>query len=421
MPEDQDGPLTAPSEGGQSRLTASEPLSPSRRTALVFGVALVAFVSLGLPDTVLGVAWPSMRRTFGQALDRLGALLFCAAVGYQASSFVSGPLARRFGIGGVLVGSSALVALSALGFAVSPAFGPLLAATVVLGLGGGAIDACVNAFAARHFPPGRVAWLHASYGVGASLGPLLMTGVLALHLSWRIGYVALALVIALLAIGFHLTRDLWQDAAAGSLLAHARLRHSLRLPVVLGSGLLFLVYTGLEAIPGAWAYSLLTEGRGMPEGLAGTSVALYWGGLTLGRMASGALAHRVAPLLLLRASLLIAPVWIALLWAAKGFTSDLVAIAALGFTFGPVFPLLISATPERVGDAHSANAVGIQISLASVGWAGLPAVAGFLARHRGLEVVPPFLLLCALAVVGLHEALRAFSASAAETGKEAGS
>jgi fucose permease len=379
----------------------------------VYVVALVAFVSLGLPDTVLGVAWPEMRRTFDLALDRLGAVLFCATVGYQASSFVSGPVARRFGVGGVLVGSSALVALSALGFAVSPSFAPLLVAAVVLGLGGGAIDACVNAFAARHFSQGRVAWLHASFGVGASLGPLLMTGVLALHLSWRLGYAVLALVIALLGIGFHATRDLWQDGSADAGLgAHARLAHSMRLPVVLGSGLLFLVYTGVEAIPGAWAYSLLTESRGMPEGLAGTSVALYWGGLTLGRMASGALAHLLPPLLLLRVSLLLAPAWIALLWAGLGFTLDLLAIAALGFTVGPVFPLLISATPGRVGDAHSANAVGIQISLASVGWAVLPAAAGLLARRRGLESVPPFLMVCALAVVVLHEALRAFPGAA---------
>jgi fucose permease len=382
----------------------------SRRSALVFGVALVAFISLGLPDTVLGVAWPSMRRTFDLALDRLGAVLFCATLGYQASSFVSGPVARRFGVGGVLVGSSALVALSALGFALSPGFGPLLVASVILGLGGGAIDACVNAFAARHFSAGRVAWLHASFGVGASLGPMLMTGVLALGLSWRVGYAALALVIALLGIGFRKTRDLWHDGPlAGAMPAHAALGHSARLPVVHGSGLLFLVYSGVEAIPGAWAYSLLTEGRGMPEALAGTSVALYWSGLTLGRMASGAIAHRVAPLRLLRGSLLLAPAWIALLWAGLGFTLDLVAVAGLGITVGPVFPLLISATPGRVGDAHSANAVGIQISLASLGWAVLPAAAGVLARRRGLEVIPPFLLLCALAVVLLHEALLASS------------
>jgi fucose permease len=381
-------------------------------------VALVAFVSLGLPDTVIGVAWPSMRRTFDLALDRLGAVLFCATFGYQASSFVSGPMARRFGVGGVLVGSSALVALAALGFAISPAFAPLLAAAVVLGLGGGAIDACVNAFAARHFSPGRVAWLHASFGVGASLGPLLMTGILALHLSWRVGYAALACVIALLGIGFQRTRDLWEDGSAGpGHPAHARLAHSLRQPVVLGSGLLFLVYTGVEAIPGAWAFSLLTEGRAMPEGLAGTSVALYWGGLTLGRLASGALAHRLEPLLLLRASLLLAPVWIALLWAGLGFTLDLLAIAALGFTVGPVFPLLISATPGRVGSAHSANAVGIQVSLASVGWAALPAWAGFLARRHSLEVIPPFLLLLALVVVLLHEALRAFPVASAREPK----
>jgi fucose permease len=381
-------------------------MAASRRDLVPFALALLAFVSLGLPDAVLGVAWPSMRSSFELPLDRLGLLLFAATAGYLTSSFVSGPVTRRLGVGGVLVGSSALVALSAAGFASAPVWSLLPCAAVLAGLGGGAIDACINAFAAVRFPAGRIAWLHASYGVGASLGPLLMTGILAAGLSWRWGYAVLAAVIALMGLGFLRTRDRWQTSPepAGSP-AHAALRDSLRKPVVLGSALLFFLYTGVEAIPGAWAYSLLTESRGVANALAGLSVALYWGSLTTGRLVSGALAHRIAPMRVLRASLLLAPLWGALLWAGFGFAPDLFAIAALGFSVGPVFPLLIAATPGRVGGPHSGNAVGVQVSLASLGWASLPATAGILARAQGLEAVPVFLVGCALAVLLLHEAL----------------
>jgi fucose permease len=352
-----------------------------------------------------------LRQSFGLPLDFLGVLLGCATVGYLASSFVSGPLTRRFGVGGVLVGSSALVTASAFGFAAATSLLPLLAAAVFSGLGGGAIDACINGFAATRFPAGRVVWLHASYGVGAMLGPSIMTAVLTAGVSWRVGYLVVGVAVAALGIAFLRTRDLWRmevdRAGAGP---HARLRESARRPVVLASSLLFLVYTGVEAIPGAWVFSLLTEARGVPTGLAGTAVTLYWGGLTFGRLVAGAVPQRVPAILQLRLCLLLIPAWSGLLWADLGNAVDLLAIACLGFTLGPVFPLLISATPGRVGAAHSANAVGVQISLASLGWAVLPGAAGVLADRLGLEAIPPFLLACALVVVLLHEGLVAFSA-----------
>lgn len=382
----------------------------SRGDLVLFVLALAAFVSLGLPDAVIGVAWPSMRSSYGVPLDRLGGLLFAATAGYLTSSFVSGPMTRRLGVGGVLVGSSVLVAVSAAAFASAPAWALLLLAAVCSGLGGGAIDASINAFAAVRFPAGRVVWLHASYGVGASLGPLLMTGVLAAGLSWRWGYGVLAAVIALMGLGFLGTRGRWQaepdNPGPG---AHSGLRDSLRQPVVLGGALLFLLYTGVEALPGAWAYSLLTESRGVPSSLAGMSVALYWGSLTAGRLVSGALAQRIEPGRVLRAGLLLAPLWGAVLMAGFGFAVDLLAIAALGFSVGPVFPLLIAATPGRVGRAHSGNAIGIQVSLASLGWALLPAMAGILARAHGLEAVPVFLVASALAALMLHETLLALA------------
>jgi fucose permease len=242
--------------------------------------------------------------------------------------------------------------------------------------------------------------------VGAALGPMLMTLVLGIGLSWRWGYAAVGLLLGGLAFGFLRTRSWWGDSPASRVEEpQASLRDSLRRPLLRGSAPLFFLYTGVEAIAGTWAYSLFTEGRGMSLSLAGLSVSLYWGSLTLGRVVSGALAHRLEPRLLLRGSLLIAPLWPGLLAADLGPWPDLMALAALGFTLGPIFPLLIAETPGRVGAAHSANAVGVQVAAASLGWAALPAAAGALAAAHGLETLPLALAGSALLVVGLHEAL----------------
>ncbi len=377
-----------------------------RRESLLFALALVAFVSLGLPDTVLGVAWPSMRRSFDLPLDQLGVLLVAGTVGYLVSSFLNGPLTRRLGVGGVLAWSSGLVVFSSAAYAAAPDFRLLLLASLCAGTGGGAIDAAINGFAAARFPAGRVAWLHASYGAGAALGPIVMTLALGTGLSWRWGYVALGLVLAGLGLGFVGTRGWWQGPSSTAAAApHASLRDSLRRPALRGSALLFLLYTGVEAMTGHWAYTLFTEARSMSLFLSGVSVSLYWGSLTLGRVVSGALAHHFEPRRILRGSLLLAPCWAGLLAAGLGPWPDLLAVAALGFTAGPIFPLLIAETPARVGEAHAANAVGVQIAAASLGWAALPAAAGVLADTRGLEVIPLFLTASALVVAALHEVL----------------
>lgn len=377
----------------------------ARASTVLFLLALVAFVSLGLPDAVLGVAWPSVRRTFGVPLDGLGLLLVATTAGYLTSSFLSGPIVRRVGVGGLLVGSSLLVVTSAIGYALAPRWSFVLVAAVPAGLGAGAIDAGINAYAAARFPPGRVAWLHASWGLGATLGPLLMTGVLACGWSWRWGYGVLAFVLTGLGLGFQQTRVLWGAGGgigeeAGSA---ATIGESLREPFLRANVALFFVYTGVEAMAGQWAYSLFTEGRGFSPEWAGVSVGAYWGSLTLGRIVSGALAHHVPPALLLRGSVALMPLFAFLIFATRGPWSGFSALALLGFTGGPVFPLLIAGTPGRVGAAHSPNAVGVQIAAACLGSAVLPAAAGVLARAHGIEAISVSLVATALVAFVLHE------------------
>jgi len=374
-------------------------------TLAITAVALLAFASLGLPDGILGVAWPSLRRAFGLPVGGLGLLLGAAMLGYLASTSSTGPLVARLGVGRLLVWSSAAVAGACLGVAASPAWWVVVACAIVGGLGAGAVDAGLNAFAAERFAPRLVSWLHAAYGVGAMLGPLLMTAAIMHGPGWRAGYAVVGVTLGALAVGFVRTRGLWRGAGrAASVGAGAPFRRTLARPAVWTSVGLFFVYTGLEVSAGQWAYSLLTEARSIDAAAAGVAVGVFWGSLTAGRMATGLLARRLAAPALVRTAALAAPAPAALLWAAEGTGAAFVALAALGLALAPVYPLAISLTPRRVGEAHAANAIGLQVAAAYLGAAALPAAAGVLADAYGVASVAPFLVGAALALAGWHAA-----------------
>jgi len=373
------------------------------------GIAFLAFVSLGLPDGVLGVAWPSMRSALGLGVGELGGLLAAAMVGYLASAFASGTLVARFGVGRLLLASSLAMVASSLGYALAPARRVALGAALCAGLGGGAIDAGVNAYAARRFPPRLVTWLHACYGVGAMLGPLVMTGVMASGRSWRVGYWVIAIALGGMAVAFAVTRSAWDEKSDGAATAAreapaASLGETLARPLVWLNMALFFVYTGLEVTAGQWMYSVFTEARGVGMGTAGLAVSAYWAGLTIGRVVFGALAAHHAPERLLRVSLLMAPAAALVIWWAPHATVGLAGLAALGFAFAPIFPLLVAITPERLGHRYVTQAVGLQVAVAYLGTAALPGTAGALAATLGLEVIPPFVVGGTLVLGLLHEA-----------------
>jgi fucose permease len=392
---------------------------------LLAGLAFAAFVSLGLPDGLLGVAWPSIRRTFGLSLSQLGPLLALIMAGYLASSFVSGALVVRWGVGRLLLGSNVIIVASLAGYALAPQWPVMLGCGLLAGLGAGAIDAGINAYAAAHFAPRLVSWLHASWGLGAALGPPLMTGVLAAGLVWRWGYGVVAVALAVMAVGFARARSWWDTGAAvaaeGPAVvppAMAGMRETLARPAVWLHLVFFFLYTGLEACSGQWAYSILTEARGMTPARAGLWAGAYWGSLTVGRFACGFVAPRVHTDLLLRVCTLVAPVGAALLWLGRGAPA-LAGLCMIGFVLAPIFPLTISATPVRLGHGYATHAIGFQIAAACVGGAALPAAGGVLARHHGLEAITAFQLAVALALLALHEAVLAMARRRSEERSEA--
>ena len=377
-----------------------------RGRAVLLGVAFIGFLSLGLPDGILGVAWPSIRATFGVPLGHLGALLAAAMTGYLVSSFCAGWLVTRLGVGPVLAWSSVLIVVNSWGYALASVWAVMVACAVLAGLGAGAIDAGINAFAATRFPARVVTWLHASYGVGAMLGPLLMTATLSSGLGWRWGYGLLGLALAGMAVVFALTLDLWRLAPGhrGNVRDSAGLAATLVHAPVWTGVLLFFLYTGLEVTAGQWSYTLLTEGRGLAPAMAGGAVAAYWASLTAGRVVAGALTSRVSAHLLLLAATLVAPVGGALVWAARGPVLAVVGLMVLGTALAPIYPLLTADTPRRVGPRYATHAIGFQVSAAYLGAAAIPGAVGVGATRQGLDVVGSSLVVVALSVLVLHGA-----------------
>jgi fucose permease len=363
-------------------------------------LAFLAFLGLGLPDGVLGVAWPSMRRSFELPMSDLGVLLAAAMIGYLTSSVASGVLVGRLGVGGLLAVSCAAAGASAFLQALAPIWSIVVLAGVVGGLGAGAIDAGLNVFAAARFSPRLTTWLHASYGLGAALGPLLTSAVFAAGGSWRLAYGIVGTTLAGMAVAFGCTGDRWAlgstaaglPAGPGGSGLASLLR---RRPVWLG-GLLFFVYSGVEVGVGQWSYSWLVEGRGVSAGAAGGWMALFWASLTVGRVALGAATSRVPPGHLLRASLAAVPAGVLLLGAGWGPGAGALGLPLVGLALGPIFPLLIATTPARVGAPLAPHVIGVQIAAFYLGAAALPGVAGLLVRHTGLETLGPLLLVNAL-------------------------
>lgn len=387
-----------------------------RDPPVVLVLAFVGFVSLGLPDGLLGVAWPSLRASFGQSLEALGPLLVALTAGYVGSSFASGRALARFGVGGLLALSALLTAASLLGWTMATHFSVVVALGTVAGMGAGAIDAGLNTHMARHYSPRTLNWLHACYGVGAAAGPALMTGLLAAGRPWQSGYRLVAAGQLVLALGFFVTRRQWTDGepAADPRRAPATpARATLRLAPARFGMLLFFLYVGLEASAGVWAYSLLTEARGVPLAQAGAWVSAYWASLTAGRVAFGFVAVAAPLAQLLRGCLAVIAMGAGLLALDAGGAATLAGLVLLGLGCGPVFPSLVAATPARVGVAHAANAVGFQIAAAGVGASLVPAGIGALAAAWGLAWIPLALLALAAALLAVHEGL-ARSAGAVE-------
>lgn len=373
-------------------------------------LAYVAFIALGMPDGLLGVAWPSVRGSFSIPMDALGSLLFVSTAGYLTSSFLSGRLIALLGVGRLLAVSCTLTGVALLGYTLVPSWWMMVSLGVLSGLGAGAIDAGLNTYVAAHFGEGLMQWLHASYGIGVTTGPLIMTIALSNFQSWRVGYRSVSGVQLLLAICFVLTLPMWMqnvepgDAEKPKHLMDYRtpLGETIRQSRVWLSMLQFFLYTGSEIALGTWAYTLLTESRHVQPETAGLLAGSYWAMFTVGRVIAGLSIKRIGVNKLVLSSLAGALLGAGLLWWNPAPVANLVAVGVIGFAIAPIFPGLVSGTSHRVGIRFAANTIGIQMSAAGLGGASIPSLIGILAQHISLEVIPICLATLFAVQIGLY-------------------
>jgi fucose permease len=377
-----------------------------------FRLACLAYFSVALPSSTLGLLWPSIRLSFHQPVAALGILLAIGITATVIASAVAGRLLSRLSAGSLLAAGTALTAVALIAEALTPALWMFACGMVVFGLGFGAVDAAVNVHAARHFSARQINWMHASYGAGATLGPLLATEMLGSGLSWHWVYGILGCGQAGLALVFTVTGRAWAapHAAAAST---ARATDPARPPgnprptsmAVWGALTFVAVENGIESGAGIWGYVFLTQGRGLTDTAAGAALSAYWAMMFLGRVVLGAVAGRVGPSRLLGAAVAVVSVGCALM-AVPG--PSLLAVAGLmvvGLAAAPIFPLFTLSTAERVGGSDATRMVSLQVAASAVGSAALPAGIGLAIGAFTATALGPWLLLPSLMMCGLYRLL----------------
>ena len=376
-------------------------------SAALVATAYAIFIVLGFPDGMLGVAWPSMMQQFQLQNAQMGTMLLVATTGFLLTSFNSGRLIGWFGIARLLVVSCIVRGVGLLGIALAPDWSLLVAAAFLFGVGSGAIDGGMNTFfAMRVRSPRLMNWLHASFGLGATVGPILLTSLFSLGLTWRWGYVLVATLQVLVGLVVLLRAGEWQMRAEEAVAAGASQRSTLATlarPIVWINIAVFFFYAGIEVTAGNWSYSLFTEARGVPPELAGLLSSLYWGSFTVGRIFFGIVADRFSAISTVRAMGITALGAALLLWWNPIDWVGFAGLLLLGFALAPVFPLLMTATPSRLGNADANNAIGFQVAAASFGIGVLPGLAGALADYSSLEAITLFMVVGLLLVAILHE------------------
>jgi fucose permease len=362
---------------------------------------MTGLAAVGLFDGALGVLWPSMRETFAQPLAALGVVLLSYTGGYFCTSLAGGWLLERVGTGRALLGVAATASVGATTFALAPVWSLVFVGGALLGASGGAADLTLNHELAQHHGVRALGFLHAAWGLGAAIGPVLVTSIVAGGRTWRLALLPIVVVQLALLVAYVVVREDWHavprrvDQPADSEPFDV---------VALGLAIaLFAVYVGVEAGTGAWGFTLLTEARHVGDRAAGAWMASYWLALTAGRLVLGFVGDRWPPDAVLRAATLMAIASAVWLWADP-FGGGALALAPLGLALAPVFPVLIAVTPERLGAHRAARAIGLQIAASSVGGVGIPAAMGVGAQAIGTWALAPMILVSALALGALHDA-----------------
>jgi len=376
--------------------------------SFLLAIVYVAFISLGLPDAILGSAWPSMFQQLGVSVSYAGVLSMIIAGGTIVSSLFSVKVIRRFGTGMVVAASVAMTALALLGFSFSNAFWLLCLWSVPYGLGAGSVDAALNNFVALHYKSRHMNWLHCYWGVGAAAGPFIMGLCLSGGFGWTSGYRIIGALQAALAVGLVFSLPAWKKVQAGAGAgpeAHARhnMLEILKLPGVKPVLMAFFCYCSLEVAAGLWASSYLVLHRGIGEETAAKMASLFYLGITAGRFLSGFVSGKLGDRRMVRLGQAMTMLGFALILMPLGEMALYAGLSIAGLGCAPIFPSLLHATPFHFGKERSQTIMGMQMAGAYTGSTLSPLLFGAFAGGGLIALYPYYLLLFMAAMIALSE------------------
>ena len=379
---------------------------------LLLVIIYLAFISLGLPDALLGAAWPSMYPQFDVPVSYAGIISMIIALGTVVSSLQSDRLTRKLGTGKVTALSVCMTAMALFGFSISHSFWMLCLWAVPYGLGAGSVDASLNNYVALHYESRHMSWLHCMWGVGAAAGPYIMGYVLTAGWGWNSGDHIIAVLQIVLTIILLCSLPLWkerptevlQDGKVQTAKALS-LREALQLAGAKEILVCFFCYCAIETTAGLWASSYLTLYKGVPAVTAAKFASMFYIGITVGRALSGFLTMKLNDVQMIRLGEMIIGIGIVVMLLPFGQNLSLAGLILIGLGCAPVYPCVIHSTPAHFGADKSQAIIGIQMASAYMGTCLMPPVFGWIANHITVALLPVYLLVILALMVIMHELL----------------
>ena len=379
-------------------------------TTFLLLIIYFAFISLGLPDSMLGAAWPTMQPELGLPISGAGLISLIISAGTILSSILSGNMIRRLGVGRLTLLSVLMTAIALFGFSLSNNYWLLCLLAVPLGLGAGAVDAALNHFVALHHAARHMNWLHSFWGIGATAGPIIMALMLTRTAAWQNGYRVVSLIqFALVALLFS-SLPLWKsfpepdpEASAGAAPSAGAAQKFWAIPGIKPALAGFFCYCALEATAGLWGATYLVQEKGVSKQTAAGWISTYYFGITLGRIVNGFLSNRWSSQTLIRLGMGLIAAGVLVLFASPGGLLDLLGFVLIGLGCAPIFPSMLHETPTRFGRENSSSLMGIQMASAYTGTTLVPPLVGVISAAIGMAAYPGFLLLLLAGMVLANE------------------
>jgi fucose permease len=366
---------------------------------LLLGIIYLSFISLGLPDSLLGAVWPTLHTQINVPLSYAGIIQMLIAGSTVISSLQSDRLTKKFGTGKVTAFSVMTTAIALFGFSISSSFTQLMLWAIPYGLGAGSVDAALNNYVALHYKSRHMSWLHCMWGVGATLGPLLISYALFSNKSWSMGYRYVFYIQIILTVILFLSLPLWiknpnQDikgSEKGDIKKALKLKEILAIPGTKEVMIAFFCYCAIEQTTCLWASSYLVQNEGLSAQSSASFAGLFFLGITIGRAISGFITIKLNNNQMIRLGLFIIAIGIVIIMLPLSSMAAYIGLIVIGLGCAPIYPSIIHSTPANFGADKSQAIIGVQMASAYIGSFFAPSFFGFLSRYLSLSFLPFYL------------------------------